>query len=331
MPELETTAADAPETTDQIIDTGDTPEVVGDDSVLGQIDSAMGFSADADNEPSAVTDPGDEDDGDAADTDKPGKDASKAKDGPEDGVDPIRSLDPAYVARALKSGMTMSEVRSLAKDDPEYLVALVENLSRPGSDASEKKPQKQDWGKALVEKAMSNLGDDYDEDQKDSLRKSFEAIVSGVGEKFGEQTARQTSQKQREELVAFVERSDSYLEKIDPKGELYGKGSTMSGEVGKRATAKRNRLYTLANRIIADDRSMGFQTSHAEAIQMAHAAINHKTLGEKTRAETRDAIRQTAQKRDRSAMPPASHKPVGGVKKGSNDEVLSELQSILPG
>lgn len=251
-----------------------------------------------------------------------------------DDSDPIRSIDPAYLAAVISSGMSMDEARKLAKDDPEYLIGYAQSLPQPAPEKPAKKAEdanKPSWGESMVEQAMSSIGDDFDEEQKDSIRKGFEAIAKGVDERFGKSDTKEATQQAIAHRTNLINQFDAQLKGVDPDGKRYGQGSSLDGSVPKRTLEKRNQLYTVAAGLQKNYHDLNLRITTAQAIQMAHAAINHDSIKESAKAETRAEIKQTAKRRDRAASSPSSQTFNKQPEEGSDAAILAELQTILPG
>lgn len=241
----------------------------------------------------------------------------------EDDDDPVLALDPAYVAKALKH-LSMDDIRGYAKRDPEYLIRLVDSFG--DAPAKAEQPTQESWTKAVIDAAMDQLGDEFDEDQKDAIRKSHEALLRGIE---GNQTAAQARQQQertRAELLGIVNKYDANLEKIDPKGEIYGSGPSLNNKnLGRRAFQRRENLYEMARWF----ESKGLAKSGPEALEMAHAGLNHKRIEQRAATNERTRIRESATRRARSVTTAGSQKPSGTKPANSDEAALSELRSVF--
>lgn len=297
------------------------------ESILDELREAMsGAPADpADDEPDDEPDTVAEDDDPEEEADDADESPAPEAAGKNDDDDPVMALDPAYVARALKGGMSMKDIRGYAKRDPEYFVRLVQSLdSQPDKPAPQS--EKPSWTKAVIDEAMKGIGDEFDEEQKDAIRKSHEAVLKGIEQMQGKAQTEQQRAAQIAQLRSIVETYDASIEKIDPKGELYGKGPSLNNkQLGQRALQRRDNLYQLARWF----QDKGAAKSAPEALEMAHAGLNHKRIEQSATNKERNRIRESATRRARSATTAGSQKLPNDKRNNSDEAALSELRGIM--
>lgn len=300
------------------------------ESILDELREAMSGTPadDADDDPADEAEQVAEDDeqeDEAEDADDAPEPEAAGKKADEDDDDPVMALDPAYVARALKGGMSMKDIRGYAKRDPEYLVRLVQSLDETPAKA-ETKADKPSWTKAVIDEAMKGIGDEFDEEQKDAIRKSHEAVLKGIEQMQGKAQTEQQRAAQIAQLRSIVDTYDASIEKIDPKGELYGKGPSIDNKhLGQRALQRRDNLYQLARWF----QEKGAAKSAPEALEMAHAGLNHKRIEQSATNKERTRIRESATRRARSATTAGSQKLPNDKRNNSDEAVLSELRGIM--